>query len=339
MERLLVKSDLIATTNLLVATKKTLRPYDPEVYELAYTVYVENRQVEQAYEVARTAGQAVPENLVWRQRWAQVAEWTGRSAEALAQWQVVAAQAPTAETWAALIRVAPSLTAPGELASAAEALALVVAQGPGDLQHTGQWALLGVRQRQAAVDGTAVASQELQTQVAALLPTVQTVAEGEQLLAVALGQQAWGLATQVLKRLAPLGTAAQQQAWYEQSARAAVGQGAYQQAAAWWFVGQGQAETLTRQREAFEAGLEALVAGQAYAAVPAAVAQQLSGDLVTDRAAVVSAVQALRAAAAGAAAQPYLARLWGEGPPTYESELYELAYTVYVGERAGGAGV
>ena len=50
-------------------------------------------------------------------------------------------------------------------------------------------------------------------------PRVQTVAEGEQLLAVALGQQAWGLATQVLKRLAPLGTAAQQQAWYEQSAR------------------------------------------------------------------------------------------------------------------------
>ena len=68
----------------------------------------------------------MPENLVWRQRVGASGEWTGRSGgEALAQWQVVAAQAPTAETWAALIRVAPSLTAPGELASAAEALALV----------------------------------------------------------------------------------------------------------------------------------------------------------------------------------------------------------------------
>ena len=174
-----------------------------------------------------------------------------------------------------------------------------------------------MRQRQAAVDGTAVASQELQTQVAALLPTVQTVAEGEQLLAVALGQQAWGLATQVLKRLAPLGTAAQQQAWYEQSARAAVGQGAYQQAAAWWFVGQGQAETLTRQREAFEAGLEALVAGQAYAAVPAAVAAAAKRR-PCDRSSRSGECGAglTGGGAAGAAAQPYLARLWGEGPPS-----------------------
>ncbi len=322
-KRLFVKTDSIETKN-------RLRPYDPEIYELAYTVYVENGQVEQAYAVARAAGQAVPREMRWRQRWAQTAEWTGRSAEAVAQWQVVAQQAPTPEAWAALVRLAPTLTAPAELAQAAEALTLVGAQGPEELQRVAQWALLDVRQRQVAAEGTAAQAHALQAQVVALLPMVQTVAEGEQLLTVALGQQAWGLATQVLARLGPLGTAAQQQGWLAQSARAALGQGAYQQAAAWWFVGQAQAETLGGQRQAYAAGLEALVAGQAYAAVPVAVAQQLMGELARDKAAVVSAVQALRTAGAGAEAQPYLARLWANGPPMYEAELYELAYTVYV---------
>ena len=328
--RLFVKSDSIATTNLSVATKKTLRPYDPEVYELAYTVYVENGQVEPAYAVAQAAGQAVPEDMQWRQRWAQVAEWTGRSAEALAQWQVVAEQAPTEEAWAALVRVAPTLAAPGELMSAADALALVVAQGPSELQRAAQWALLDVRQRQVAGEGAPLASQAVQAQVAALVPTVQTGAEGEQLLQVALGQQAWGLAAQVLERLVAVEPAGQAQEWYGQSARAALGQGAYQQAAGWWFEVQAQATTREAQRAAFAAGLEALVAGQKHEVVPVAVAQQLTGALARDRAAVVRAVGALRAAGAGAQAQPYLAALWADKSPMYEAELYELAYTVYV---------
>ena len=86
-----------------------LRPYDPEIYELAYTVYLENGKVEQAYAVARRAGQAVPGEMRWRRRWAQVAEWTGRPSEALEQWQVVAEQAPSAAVWETVVRLARSV--------------------------------------------------------------------------------------------------------------------------------------------------------------------------------------------------------------------------------------
>ncbi|MGI9287211.1 MAG: hypothetical protein ACR2P1_17645, partial [Pseudomonadales bacterium] len=315
----LVKTISNSKMNPIVVNQKTLRPYDPEVYELAYTVLVENGQLEQAYTIAQRAGQAVPKDLQWRQRWAQVAEWTGRAGEALAQWQVVAQQAPSVEAWTALVRLAPGLTQPEEQARAQAALELVVAQGPAAEQRQARWALLERTLNPAQV----------QAHVQALLPTVQTVVEGEQLLHVALETQQWAETEQVLTQLMTLGTKAQGQAWYEQSAEHALGQGAYTQAAAWWFAVQGQAATRDEQRAAFQAGLQALVAGQQLQAAVAAVQQQL-GELTTDGAAVMSAVEVLRAAGAGQEAGRYLMGLWAVGTPKYEAALYEVAYTVLV---------
>lgn len=98
-----------AMKTIAVPHTPSLRPYDPEIYELAYTVYLENGKVEQAYVVARRAGQAVPGEMRWRRRWAHVAEWTGRPVEALEQWQVVAKQGPNAAAWATVVRMARSV--------------------------------------------------------------------------------------------------------------------------------------------------------------------------------------------------------------------------------------
>ncbi len=310
-------------------SKRKLRPYDAAIYELAYTVYVENGAVEAAYDVAVAASAAVPEDLTWRQRWAQVAEWTGRGAEALAQWQVVVQQQPSPEAWAALVRLAPGLTQPAERSLAQAALALVVAQGPPREQRAARWALLALAQQQAVADSDAATRAAIGVQVQALVGELQSVAEGERLLRVGLAHEQWAVVEKVLAYLAQQGTPEQVQGWYQQSAETALGHGAYAQAAAWWFVVQAQAGTRTGQRAAFQAGLQALVAGQQVEAVPAAVARQL-GALATDPAAVGSAVTALRAAGAGAAASEYVAALWAAGAPVYDAAIYELAYTVYV---------
>ncbi len=317
-------------------SKRKLRPYDAAIYELAYTVYVENGAVAAAYDVAVAASAAVPGDLTWRQRWAQVAEWTGRGAEALAQWQVVAQQQPSPEAWAALVRLAPGLTQPAERPLAQAALALVVAQGPPREQRAARWALLALAQQQAVADGDAATRAAIGAQVQALVGELQSVAEGEQLLRVGLAHEQWAVVEKVLAHLARQGTPEQVLGWYQQSAETALGHGAYAQAAAWWFVVQAQAGTRAGQRAAFQAGLQALVAGQQVEAVPAAVAQQL-GALATDPAAVGSAVTALRAAGAGAAASEYVAALWAAGAPVYDAAIYELAYTVYVENGAVAA--
>jgi hypothetical protein len=58
-------------------------PFDDATYALAYEVFLANRNLEDAYEVAAAAVRDRPDDLVWRQRLAQVAEWTSRGAVAL----------------------------------------------------------------------------------------------------------------------------------------------------------------------------------------------------------------------------------------------------------------
>lgn len=67
-------------------------PFDDRVYTLGYDVFLENRKLEDAWKVASAAVRQAPDNLDWRRRLAQVAEWTSRPQIALDNWHAIARQ-------------------------------------------------------------------------------------------------------------------------------------------------------------------------------------------------------------------------------------------------------
>ncbi len=82
-------------------------PFDDKTYSLGYQVFLENRKLEDAWAIAQAAVQQSPGNLVWRERLAQVSEWTLRLDVALENWLVVARQTQKKEAWQAVLRLAP----------------------------------------------------------------------------------------------------------------------------------------------------------------------------------------------------------------------------------------
>lgn len=86
-----------------------MRPYNREDYQLAYEVFLANRNLEDAYRVAAAAIQQVPNDLGWRERLAQVGEWSNRPSEALEQWLYLARRTGRAAAWQAVLRIAPGL--------------------------------------------------------------------------------------------------------------------------------------------------------------------------------------------------------------------------------------
>lgn len=82
-------------------------PFDEKTYTLGYTVFLENRNLEDAWAVARAAVQQNPGSLVWRERLAQVSEWTLRLDVALENWLAVARQTQEESAWQAVLRLAP----------------------------------------------------------------------------------------------------------------------------------------------------------------------------------------------------------------------------------------
>lgn len=84
-------------------------PFDDRLYSLGYEVFLANRKVEDAYRVAASAVRQVPNDLTWRRRHAQAAEWTGRPQEALASWLAVAQASAADDAWQAVLRLAPGL--------------------------------------------------------------------------------------------------------------------------------------------------------------------------------------------------------------------------------------
>lgn len=74
-------------------------PFDDAVYTLAYTVFLENRKLEDAWRVAASAVRQAPDNLAWRRRLAQVSEWLSRSDQALEQWLFIARRSQDAQAW------------------------------------------------------------------------------------------------------------------------------------------------------------------------------------------------------------------------------------------------
>lgn len=103
--------------------------FDDKTYELGYTVFLENRNLEDAWRVAKAAVQQAPSNVTWRQRLAQVAEWTQRPQEALTQWHIVAKQTNDDAAWQHVLRLAPGLLDDQALA---DALQYQLRRTPGD---------------------------------------------------------------------------------------------------------------------------------------------------------------------------------------------------------------
>ncbi len=86
-----------------------LRPYDEKIYTLAYEVFLANRNLKDAYRIAKAAVAARPDDHAWLQRLAQVAEWGGKPEEALATWKRLAYEDNLAEAWQGVLRLAPGL--------------------------------------------------------------------------------------------------------------------------------------------------------------------------------------------------------------------------------------
>jgi Tfp pilus assembly protein PilF len=88
---------------------KGMRPYNAEDYKLAYEVFLGNQSLDDAYRVAAAAVQQVPNDMAWRERLAQISEWSGRGPEALQQWVYIARRTNRPAAWQAVLRLAPGL--------------------------------------------------------------------------------------------------------------------------------------------------------------------------------------------------------------------------------------
>ncbi|TAN82732.1 MAG: tetratricopeptide repeat protein, partial [Gallionella sp.] len=85
-----------------------MRPYDARHYQLAWEIFLANRNLKDAFKVAEAAVRQTPGDPVWRERLAQVAEWDGKPEIALQQWLQLARRGG-GEAWQAVLRLAPGL--------------------------------------------------------------------------------------------------------------------------------------------------------------------------------------------------------------------------------------
>lgn len=65
----------------------TIQSYNKKKYELAYQVFVENGKLNEAFRVAEAAVKQAPDEAIWHQRLAQIAEWTAQPMIALREWR------------------------------------------------------------------------------------------------------------------------------------------------------------------------------------------------------------------------------------------------------------
>lgn len=83
--------------------------FDDRIFTLGYEVFLENRKLEDAWQVASAAVRQAPDDLAWRARLARVAEWTARPQVALDNWLKIARATGQDEAWQAVLRLAPGL--------------------------------------------------------------------------------------------------------------------------------------------------------------------------------------------------------------------------------------
>ncbi len=84
-------------------------PFEETRYGLGYEVYLANRNLPAAWQLARKALAARPADPVWLKRFAQVSEWVGQPGEALPAWLRLARQTGDSAAWDAVGRLAPML--------------------------------------------------------------------------------------------------------------------------------------------------------------------------------------------------------------------------------------
>lgn len=84
-------------------------PFDDRIYTLGFEAFLDNRNLEDAWKVAASAVRQAPDNLIWRERLAQVSEWSGRPRIALDHWQFLARKRGDDADWQAVLRLAPGL--------------------------------------------------------------------------------------------------------------------------------------------------------------------------------------------------------------------------------------
>lgn len=101
--------DLLVPSAQAAEPEAALRPYDEKVYTLAYEVFLANRNLKDAYRVAKAAVAARPDDAQWLQRLAQSAEWGGKPEEALRYWKQLAERENLPEAWQGVLRLAPGL--------------------------------------------------------------------------------------------------------------------------------------------------------------------------------------------------------------------------------------
>lgn len=75
-------------------------------YDLAYSAFLGNRDVLRAFDTARIAVEHEPGSPVWRERLAQVAEWTNQPEVAIAQWRWLAMHQGNESAWQSWMRLA-----------------------------------------------------------------------------------------------------------------------------------------------------------------------------------------------------------------------------------------
>ncbi|MFH2135174.1 MAG: tetratricopeptide repeat protein [Pseudomonadota bacterium] len=97
-----------AETATTTASQKPA-PYVRKNYELAYRVFLENGQLKEAFQVAETIVRHSPQEKIWHQRLAQVAEWSGNQQVALREHLWLYRHGGGREAESAVLRLASSL--------------------------------------------------------------------------------------------------------------------------------------------------------------------------------------------------------------------------------------
>lgn len=85
------------------------KPFNAADYELGYTVFLANGDIKDALALAKTAVAQAPNLPIWRERLAQVAEWSDQSQLALENYLILAQTTGDEKYWQQVLRLAPGL--------------------------------------------------------------------------------------------------------------------------------------------------------------------------------------------------------------------------------------
>lgn len=99
-----------AKAEVAAAAAKDGKAFNPDDYDLAYRVFLAAGKLDQAQRVAQTAVQKLPNEPVWRERLAQVAEWNRQPMIALQSWLQYAQATNDERAWNNVMRLAPGLS-------------------------------------------------------------------------------------------------------------------------------------------------------------------------------------------------------------------------------------